>query len=422
MSLYSPFPIARLGRGLRDTFDRRPEGRTPEGRFLYIDGLRGAAAGYVLLYHFWGCLSAGFAPGSFPKPIAFIAEHGWLGVEVFFVLSGFVIAHSLRDAKVTRAFVGRFIVRRSLRLDPAYWATVLLAYFLTPLVASPAQGREGVGVLLATMLYLDRLLHLPTLLLVGWTLCLEIQLYLTYILLLGVAQRWSRTSRGGGLTPALVFVGLAGWSLLVSFEVLPEPHRGLCLPYAYMFLLGVLASHTHLRRVSIRWFACAIAILIIAISLRWNLRAATTALTAVSIVLVGRLGRLQSFPNWPWLQHLGQISYSLYLTHVLVGCPVIFHGTRLLSDWPIGLRTLVLLLAGAGASLFVAELLFRTVERPSQAFGRWLTSPAPSGRRPTTPVDPLAPIASIGTGRGDSPQLLFPARRGECSTSRAIGG
>ena len=69
-------------------------------------------------------------PLSLPK----ILRHGDLGVEVFFVLSGFVIAHQ-RGRPITPAFAGRFALRRAIRLDPPYYFTILVsvalwAYFL----------------------------------------------------------------------------------------------------------------------------------------------------------------------------------------------------------------------------------------------------------------------------------------------------
>lgn len=53
-----------------------------------------------------------------PSWVASVLDHGNLGVAVFFVLSGFVIAHSLHGVRVTPSVVGRLMLRRSLRLDP----------------------------------------------------------------------------------------------------------------------------------------------------------------------------------------------------------------------------------------------------------------------------------------------------------------
>src|ERR1700683_264814 len=72
--------------------------------------------------------------GMLPQGVQVALEHADLGVEVFFVLSGFVIAHTLFDKTITPRFAGNFVIRRSLRLDPPYWAvlaaTVALPYVL----------------------------------------------------------------------------------------------------------------------------------------------------------------------------------------------------------------------------------------------------------------------------------------------------
>ena len=80
-------------------------------RLQLVDGLRGIAASMVVLFHFWGNLpdaSRDIVPGFLHWPF----EHGNLGVDVFFVLSGFVIAHSIRNAVPSASYVARFALRR----------------------------------------------------------------------------------------------------------------------------------------------------------------------------------------------------------------------------------------------------------------------------------------------------------------------
>lgn len=98
-----------------------------QNRFLFIDGLRGIAAIAVAGFHFYygGPLRDPLSK-ILPAPLCELLEHGWLGVEIFFVISGFIIAYSLRKAHVNLSFFGNFVLRRSLRLDPPYWATIAL--------------------------------------------------------------------------------------------------------------------------------------------------------------------------------------------------------------------------------------------------------------------------------------------------------
>src|SRR4051794_15898753 len=92
-----------------------------DGRSTYVDALRGIAAFSVACYHITRY-------GPLPEPASQIIpgvlqrwfDYGWMGVQVFFVISGFVIAYSVRNARVTPGFLGNYALRRSIRLDPPY--------------------------------------------------------------------------------------------------------------------------------------------------------------------------------------------------------------------------------------------------------------------------------------------------------------
>src|SRR5689334_7534503 len=101
--------------------------RAFEGRSTFIDALRGIAAFSVACYHIYryGPLPEA-AEKAMPRPLAIWFDHGWIGVQVIFVISGFVIAYSVRDVLITPRYIVRYILRRSVRLDPPYWATILL--------------------------------------------------------------------------------------------------------------------------------------------------------------------------------------------------------------------------------------------------------------------------------------------------------
>src|SRR6476659_1629485 len=89
-----------------------------------IDVLRGVAAVAVAWFHFTNgnqqFMSAGLIKSS--------GHYGWLGVEVFFVVSGFIIPYSLyRGGYRVRLHWRRFVAKRILRLDPPYIAAIVLA-------------------------------------------------------------------------------------------------------------------------------------------------------------------------------------------------------------------------------------------------------------------------------------------------------
>ncbi len=107
-----------------------------EGRILTLDGLRGIAIALVLVYHFdfayeleFGRESGWFIDGI----VTGLARAGWAGVDLFFVLSGFLITGILLSSKgAARRFFGNFYARRSLRIFPAYYAFLLLLLLLLP--------------------------------------------------------------------------------------------------------------------------------------------------------------------------------------------------------------------------------------------------------------------------------------------------
>src|SRR5688500_14125008 len=92
------------------------------GRFVFIDALRGLACLWVLTHHlFFNEIFGKVLRPAVHNAVEILAFCGSFGVQIFFVLSGFVIAHSLRDTTLNPRSVGLFILRRQLRLDPPYW-------------------------------------------------------------------------------------------------------------------------------------------------------------------------------------------------------------------------------------------------------------------------------------------------------------
>src|SRR5438270_13545893 len=103
----------------------------PGQRLVFLDALRGVAALEVAWFHFyWMTPLRNPLTMTVPAPIRMLWQHGALGVQVFFVLSGLVTALSISDQRISASFVGRFALRRSLRLDPPSWAALALAVVL----------------------------------------------------------------------------------------------------------------------------------------------------------------------------------------------------------------------------------------------------------------------------------------------------
>ncbi|HEV8051978.1 MAG TPA: acyltransferase, partial [Parachlamydiaceae bacterium] len=155
-------------------------------RFEFLDGLRGIAALLVTCLHFH-TLIVERTPADFPLVFEHLFKNGNFGVQIFFVLSGFVIAYSIRNEIITSSFIMRFFLRRSMRLDPPYWITLIILtglIVLGSLISS--HGSTYVPSLKEFTLnafYLPGFFGVDYILPVAWTLCLEFQFYIFFVLL-----------------------------------------------------------------------------------------------------------------------------------------------------------------------------------------------------------------------------------------------
>ncbi len=104
-----------------------------------LDGLRGLAILMVMLFHYGTALNS----HSFPQHVVmFGCELGWTGVDLFFVLSGFLITGILLDSRDADNYFSSFYCRRVLRIFPAYYLSLLIVFFLYP-VFMPGYEHAG---------------------------------------------------------------------------------------------------------------------------------------------------------------------------------------------------------------------------------------------------------------------------------------
>ncbi|HEX4149320.1 MAG TPA: acyltransferase, partial [Pirellulales bacterium] len=295
-------------------------GQPATGRFAFVDALRGLAALSVAAFHIsrYGPL-AHAAEGQWPGAVHLLLKHGWIGVQIFFVISGFVIAYSLRSARATPGFIGQFALRRSLRLDPAYWTTIALVLLLSALFpasfAEPAAADAlSGGQLVSHLGYLQNVLGYENLSVGFWTLCIEVQFYLLFVILLGVAQRAAGCGVGadrGCYRRMLAVLGPLAMVSLFYFSRQRDTDAWLVHFFA-MFFLGILVCWTLERKISQLWFGAFAALMAVSLAVHWTLDVSVALTTGVVLYLVGRAGHLHDWLASRPLQYLGRISYSLY--------------------------------------------------------------------------------------------------------------
>jgi peptidoglycan/LPS O-acetylase OafA/YrhL len=350
-----------LGAAVMPVDEQANEGAgKPESRLGIVDALRGCAALAVAWYHFTqggGLLAPGLLKSS--------GTWGWLGVEVFFVISGFIIPYSMSAARYALPRdAGRFLARRLLRLEPPYVASVALCLVLAYL-STRAPGFRGVpveysaGQLLAHVGYLAGLLGYDWINVVYWSLALEFQYYLLMALAFPLLAHDRAALRLAGFA-ALCLVPLAApdplwvthWLGLFGIGIAAWRHSQSGGSAEFVLLLAASGAST--------WATLGPA-------------EAVAGATAALLIAYARMPRIAAFA---WL---GAVSYSVYLLHVPLGGRVINLAGRLEPGLPRELLGLALALA---LTLVAAALWYRWIEKPSHALARKV---AYGGLRSTAP-------------------------------------
>src|SRR4030095_14795511 len=207
----------------------------PTTRLRSIDALRGIAALGVVFYH---AIEQGekVVPQGFlgypVRALQFVSSFGYIGVFLFFVISGFCIhlqwARARANEQEPQINFGAFWKRRIRRLYPPYIITLALFIFLSA---------TAVGINVTHFFIYDVALHLLMLHNldpktcysingVFWTLAIEEQLYLAYFLLLFVRSRW-----GWGIALVVCLLARAGW-MAFSHIVWLKTGAGIPVPEA----------------------------------------------------------------------------------------------------------------------------------------------------------------------------------------------
>lgn len=323
------------------------------GRLLEVDALRGVAALAVVLFHHTTRYEQLYGTAAGPS---FTVPHGHLGVNLFFVISGYVIFMTLERTRRAHDFV----VSRFSRLFPAYWAALWITFAVTTTFGLP--GKEvTLPQALANMLMFHGILRVPHVDGVYWTLEVELLFYLGMLaLFVGGRLRQVHLFLGG-----LLALRVAYWVLAQSFniELSWTLSRLLILKYIPWFTLGIcvyqLIHHRKAAGTAPLWSAAAA---LVSLWLVDGLIIAALALLLAALVAAAAGGRL------PWLRHpvlvfFGAISYPLYLLHENIGWIVI---RELRADgWSADLTVV----AAVGVSILLAWALTRSVERPAM---RWI--------------------------------------------------
>ncbi len=323
MSPSAARPDARAAAAKKQSGVRIPE----------LDGLRGIAILLVLVFH--------FTPHTGPLRYAVhIFQLGWTGVDLFFVLSGYLITGILLDTVGHRAYYRNFIVRRCLRIFPAYYLSLVVCCVLTYYPYAPRWGeflRAGgwwyVTYLGNVKVFLDAAWPGLAILTPLWSLQVEEQFYLTFPFVVWLLNRKALAALLAGSVVAALCLRVA-LSLQMPQNMFGVytlmPCRMDSLAMGGLIALVQREKPEWLKRPWVVWMtllaAAAFAgiILFYSNSDPWPFGMRTFGYTALDLMFAGililllhrRQPVLLRICRMRWLVWVGTISYGLYLLHV----------------------------------------------------------------------------------------------------------
>lgn len=339
--------------------------RTVSNRLAYLpllDPLRALAVSLVILFHFLPRFELGEL------------RLGWFGVDLFFLLSGFLITAILLEQKASDKDRGRiiryFIIRRALRLFPAYYL-FLITFYLLQRFGGLWSWDAGDGVWFFT--YTSNILsflkgagswqlsHL-------WSLAVEEQFYLVWPWL----AIFLPTSRLRTLLLIAIPLGFAFKCIRLSPEMrMLTPAHFDTLGLGALIAIGKREQAFWLEWMKNKWVSLS---LFSGGLLSWTINSTIhshivlhesgSLLIAVPLlvqaIFAGRGGSSDILARQSWLMHIGRISYGLYLYHMPI--PILLIIARERWHWDIGPWSMFLL--ALVLTWFIAEVSFRSVETP----------------------------------------------------------
>lgn len=332
-------------------------------RFYDIDLLRFLAALVVVLYHytFRGYAADQLSPIAFPQ-LSEVFRYGYLGVDLFFIVSGFVIMLSAQGRSASA-----FTISRIARLYPGYWVCVSMTALTIYLFGGDRFDLQ-LNQYLVNLTMLQEFVHVRSIDGVYWTLAVELRFYFLVFLLIVSGQ----------LKRAEPF--MAAWFLITCYLLLSNTNNIftlLLIPrWSFYFIAGALFYQVYVHGTS-RFRVGLIALCYLGAV--WQSRhqlpiAATRYATELDPLIIGLLIGLMfalfsaialrktHFISHPFLYYLGILTYPLYLLHENIGFIIIRALSPYLPDEAILLLTTLIM-------CIASWLVYQLVERPG---GKWL--------------------------------------------------
>jgi peptidoglycan/LPS O-acetylase OafA/YrhL len=329
------------------------------GRVVVLDGLRLLAATMVVFYHYVGVSKAKIgnhgtsevqawgtpASSLFPHGLHVAATYGWTGVELFFLISGFVICMSGWGRKPSEFFISRFV-----RLFPAYWTSIALTALLLVLLPRLTSGVRP-SMVLMNMSMVQSAYGVPNLDPVYWTLFIELTFYVLFGLVAAFGVTYERVVGFCVLWLAASVVATDAHNVVLNLMIIPRYSPYFIAGIAF-FLIYKFGGNVLL------WVIVGYAWLITLHQPKANPPLPVTVLLTIFFVVMALIATHQlDRIRWRWLTVAGAMTYPLYLVHQDIGFTVFSYLGGRVSASVLAAATYVAMLA-------LAWLIYRAVERP----------------------------------------------------------
>jgi peptidoglycan/LPS O-acetylase OafA/YrhL len=309
--------------------------------------LRATASLMVAAFHII-CGNAGlFAHDNYLKEFS---RFGYIGVEVFFILSGYVICYALPENYSIKNS-GTFFLKRIVRIEPPYIASIILILCLNSISYRITNTENNINWwnILGHLAYINNFNGGSYINVVYWTLGIEFQFYLLIGFLFPLLRRSDRA--------LYIFLFL---SVIMACITIPQG-IWLIIPYLSYFGIGILLYfYKIIWRVPTTVFLSTLLLFLLQIYLFSDLTGFLASICSiVAILLWNRMTKIITF--------FSAISISLYLVHVPIGGRVINLGLRFIST---NTERYLLVCIALVASITVAWIFYRLIEKPSMMLSK----------------------------------------------------
>lgn len=289
-----------------------------------VDYIRATASLFVAIFHLGG-------------KVLPVLNYGWLGVDMFFVLSGFIICWAI-PSNYSWKNTGTFITKRLIRIEPPYLVSILL--FLSLNLISISQYSLDWSNLLLHIAYLNNFFNQPYINPVYWSLGIEFQYYLLIAIIF----------------PFLIKIW--GKWLIVLLTVLPiffKINGSIIFHFFSLFALGIylfLFKRNYIKKIEFT-----VLVIITSFICFYNLGAPETFAGIIALIILSLPLKSSSL-----IAFFSKISFSLYLTHDILGSRlVVFVGTILPKT--IFYKGSIFIL-GIFMSIAFAYIFYKLIELP----------------------------------------------------------